>query len=144
MAPCARGPAWADCGGADGGGRLQRPELVLCDFSARCTWERGGSAPNNHLDRSLNCCQGAKNEQRCRFCCKTQVAACFRVNATLRGYGMWLESTHNHGSSVVSQDQCHFDDKTRPMSLVNLLFNLFYRWGRGFSFSSSAKLRLKG
>ena len=46
MAPCARGPGWADCGGADGGGRLQRPELVLCDFSARCTRERGGSAPN--------------------------------------------------------------------------------------------------
>ena len=49
MAPCARGPGWADCGGADGGGRLQRPELVLCDFSARCTRERGGSAPNTTI-----------------------------------------------------------------------------------------------
>ena len=35
---------------------------------------------------------------------------------------------------------CHFGDKTRPMSLVNLPVNLFYRWGRGFSFSMMKRL----
>ena len=54
-----------------------------------------------------------------------------------------MECDYLRALTTMDLQLCHFGNKTRPMSLVNLPVNLFYRWGRGFSFSSSAKLRLK-